>query len=63
MGGRPVWLQVKQPDGRFVLFDDNEAIPFDAAKIPDYCFGGPGPHRSSLLARAEDEMAEMARVQ
>eukprot|EP01048_Picozoa_sp_COSAG05_P016085 COSAG05_NODE_2024_length_3677_cov_2.848239_5_plen_464_part_00 len=38
-GGHYVSI-VKQPDGRFVLFDDNEAIPFDPAKIPDFCFGG-----------------------
>ena len=38
-GGHYVSI-VKQPDGKFVLFDDNEAIPFDPAHIPDYCFGG-----------------------
>ena len=38
-GGHYVSI-VKQPDGRFVLFDDNEAIPFDPEKIPEYCFGG-----------------------
>ena len=38
-GGHYVSI-VKQPDGQFVLFDDNEAIPFDPENIPDYCFGG-----------------------
>jgi hypothetical protein len=70
-GGHYVSI-VKQPDGRFVLFDDNEAIPFDVANIPDYCFGGEAEESAGgrggarertknaymLLYRREDASAE-----
>lgn len=70
-GGHYVSI-VKQPDGRFVLFDDNEAIPFDEKNIADYCFGGEaeesaggrggGRERTKnaymLLYRREDAEAE-----